>query len=137
MHYTSAEVKIENCDTANKRLPKGFELASWTQGVFERVTIVDEDGQYPKTHFPYAPMGKSLVSDLKSKTMKTLAVMMSEHKAESAWGCKGTKTSLVPTETKYGVKLDPDTLSFLTSAQLASGLTATFPFKYDETKRIQ
>ena len=50
-------------------------------------------------------------------------------------GCKGTKTSLVPTETKYGVKLDPDTLSFLKGAQLASGLTATFAFKYDETKR--
>ena len=53
VHYTSTEVKIESCDTANKRLPKGFEFASWIQGVFEKVTL--EDGQYPKTHFPYAP----------------------------------------------------------------------------------
>ena len=51
------------------------------------------------------------------------------------FGCKGSGQSLVPTEAKYGVKLDPDSLSFLTGAKLGSDLVATFAYKYDETKR--
>ena len=133
VHYTSKDVTLENCESANKRLPKGFEFASWTQGVFEKVTL--EDGKYPKTHFPYAPKGDCLAFDLNSKTLKPLKQMMSEYKAEYVWGCKGTEKSLVSTESKYGVKLDPDSLSFLTGAELGSGLVATFGYKYDASKR--
>ena len=132
VHFSSTEVKLESRTPENKRLPKFFAFGTWGGGEF---VAVDSFAELPSNHYPYDLAGTDLVFDLESNGMMTLAKAMEAHEAKSIFGYKGSGKSLTLADTKYAVKMDEESVTFLNAAKKSSGLVATFAFKFNDKKK--